>query len=198
MRSTYGKMADEELVGLFSKGDNLAFETLLLRHKQRVFSYIYNIIKEENIANDIFQETFIKVITTIKSGRYNSEGKFMNWVTRIAHNLTIDHYRRLAAEKTVSNDDYEDFDILNSSSLCDTSQQDYSEWEDLLTDVENLKNLLPEEQRKIVDMRFYQKLSFKEISDIENISINTALGRMRYALLNMRRYAKKHNIQLTA
>lgn len=191
-------MTDELLVSQFSKGDNSAFETLLLRHKQRIFSYIYNIVKEENIADDIFQETFIKVITTIKSGRYNSEGKFINWVTRIAHNLTIDYYRRLASEKTVSNDDYENYDILNSASLCDTSQQDYAEWEDLLTDVENLITLLPEEQRKIVTMRFYKKLSFKEISDIENISINTALGRMRYALLNMRRYAKKHNIQLSA
>lgn len=191
-------MTDELLVSQFSQGDNSAFETLLLRHKQRIFSYIYNIVKEENIADDIFQETFIKVITTIKSGRYNSEGKFINWVTRIAHNLTIDYYRRLASEKTVSNDDYENYDILNSASLCDTSQQDYAEWEDLLTDVENLITLLPEEQRKIVTMRFYKKLSFKEISDIENISINTALGRMRYALLNMRRYAKKHNIQLSA
>ena len=186
--------SDEELVRKFAMGDNGAFELLLMRHKDRVYSYIFNIVHEHNVADDIFQDTFIKVITTIKQGRYYDAGnKFVGWLIRIAHNLTIDYYRRLASDKTILNDDY-DVDLFNEVGLFDMSAQDVIEKEEILKDVEKLIDILPEDQRRIVMMRYYQDLSFKEIADLENISINTALGRMRYALLNMRKNAVKYNI----
>ena len=180
-------LTDEDLVRSFSEGDNGAFETLLMRHKDRVYTYIFNIVHEHSIADDIFQETFIKVITTIKQGRYYDAGnKFIGWLTRIAHNQTIDYYRRLASDKTISNDEYEGGDLFNDVSLYDSSAQDAIEKEEALRDIETLIAMLPDDRRRIVMMRYYQDLSFKEIADLENISINTALGRMRYALINLR------------
>ena len=186
---------DEELVISFAQGDTDAFETLLMRHKDKVYNYIFNIVREHSIADDIFQDTFIKVITTIKQGRYYDAGnKFVGWIMRIAHNQTIDYYRRLAAEKEVSNDEYEKSDLFNYVSLCDYSVQDTIEKEETLHDIETLISMLPEDQRRIVMMRYYQDLSFKEIADLEHISINTALGRMRYALINMRKNAVRYNL----
>lgn len=185
---------DEELVSRFSKGDNGAFETLLMRHKDRVYTYIFNIVREHSIADDIFQDTFIKVITTIKQGRYYDAGnKFAAWLMRITHNKTMDYYRRLLVEKEISNDEY-DIDLFNEASLCDYSAQDAIEKEEALHDIETLISLLPADQQRIVMMRYYQDLSFKEIADIEHISINTALGRMRYALINMRKNAQRYNL----
>lgn len=186
---------DEELVSRFVNGDNGSFEILLMRHKDRVYNYIFNIVREHSIADDIFQDTFIKVITTIKQGRYYDAGsKFVGWLMRIAHNQTIDYYRRLASEKEISNDSYEAGDLFNEVSLCDYSAHDAIEKEETLNDIETLISMLPDDQRRIVMMRYYQDLSFKEIADLEQISINTALGRMRYALINMRKNAVKYDI----
>lgn len=195
MEVTNKVYSDEELVCRFSNGDNGAFESLLMRHKDRVFAYIFNIVREHSVADDIFQDTFIKVITTLKQGRYYDAGnKFVGWLMRIAHNQTIDYYRRIASEREMSNDDCEFGNLFDNQSLCDVSIQDTIEREEVLRDVETLVGMLPEDQRRIVEMRYYQDLSFKEISEIENISINTALGRMRYALLNMRKWATKYNL----
>jgi RNA polymerase sigma-70 factor (ECF subfamily) len=188
-------LTDEDLVRSFSEGDNGAFEILLMRHKDRVYTYIFNIVREHSIADDIFQDTFIKVITTIKQGRYYDAGnKFVGWVMRIAHNQTIDYYRRLASDKEISNDACESGNLFNEASLCDYSAQDAIEKEETLRDIEMLISMLPDDQQRIVMMRYYQDLSFKEIADIEHISINTALGRMRYALINMRKTAQKYNL----
>lgn len=186
---------DEELVISFVNGDNGAFESLLMRHKDKVYTYIFNIVREHSIADDIFQDTFIKVITTLKQGRYYDAGnKFVGWLMRIAHNQTIDYYRRLASDKEISNDSYETGDLFNEVSLCDYSMQDTIEKEEALHDIETLISMLPDDQQRIVMMRYYQDLSFKEIADLEHISINTALGRMRYALINMRKNAQKYNL----
>ena len=188
-------LSDEDLVRRFIAGDNGAFEALLMRHKDRVYTYIFNIVHEHSIADDIFQETFIKVITTIKQGRYyDAGGKFAGWIMRIAHNQAIDYYRRLASEKEVSNDGYESGDLFNDVSLCDCSVQDVIVKEEAFRDIETLISMLPDDQRRIVMMRYYQDLSFKEIADLEHISINTALGRMRYALINMRKWAVKYDL----
>ena len=188
-------LTDEDLVRKFAKGDNGAFETLLMRHKDRVYTYIFNIVREHSIADDIFQDTFIKVIMTLKQGRYYDAGnKFVAWVMRIAHNQTIDYYRRLISDKEISNDGYEVGDLFDEVSLYDYSVQDVIEREEALHDVETLISMLPDEQQRIVMMRYYQDLSFKEIADLEHISINTALGRMRYALINMRKNAQKYNL----
>jgi RNA polymerase sigma-70 factor (ECF subfamily) len=188
-------LTDEDLVRSFVEGDNGAFETLLMRHKDKVYTYIFNIVREHSIADDIFQDTFVKVITTIKQGRYYDAGnKFVGWVMRIAHNQTIDYYRRLASDKEISNDAYETGDLFKEESLCEYSAQDAIEKEESLHDIETLISMLPDDQRRIVMMRYYQDLSFKDIADLEQISINTALGRMRYALINMRKNAVRYNL----
>lgn len=195
MEVRFLEFTDEELVSSFIKGNDGAFETLLMRHKDKVYTYIFNIVHEHSIADDIFQDTFIKVITTLKQGRYyNAGNKFISWLIRIAHNQTIDYYRQLASEKEISNDNYEEGDLFIEASLYDYSAQDAIEKEETLRDIESLITMLPNDQRKIVMMRYYQDLSFKEIADLEHISINTALGRMRYALINMRKNAQKYNI----
>ena len=189
------RLTDEELVCNFAKGDDSAFETLLMRHKDKVYTNIFNIVREHSIADDIFQDTFIKIITTIKQGRYYDAGnKFVGWMMRIAHNQTIDYYRHLATEKEISNDNYDTGDLFDEISLYDYSVQDTIEKEEAIHDVENLISMLPDDQRRIVMMRYYQCLSFKEIADLEHISINTALGRMRYALINLRKNAQKYNL----
>lgn len=188
-------LTDEVLVRRFIGGDNGAFEVLLMRHKDRIYTYIFNMVHEESVADDIFQETFLKVITTLKQGRYYDAGnKFVGWLMRIAHNKTMDYYRQLAAEKEVSNDDYEEVDLLNDTNLCDTSAYDAIEKEEALHDVEMLIDILPMDQRRIVMMRYYQDLSFKQIAELEGISINTALGRMRYALINLRKNVEKYDL----
>jgi len=189
-------MTDEELVQSYSIGNNQAFDILLDRHKQSVFSYIYFIVRKKELAEDIFQETFIKAIVNIKQGRYTENGKFRAWISRIAHNLIIDHFRQVKNENTVSNDDAP-VDLLNDMSLCDGTIEDKLVRSQITTDVRKLISFLPDSQREVLEMRYYQGLSFKEISDQTGVSINTALGRMRYAILNIRKMAEDNKIILT-
>lgn len=190
------KMSDEELVVLYSKGENQAFDTLLNRYQNRLYSYIHFIVKNTELAEDIFQETFVKAIMTIKQGRYTENGKFPAWLTRIAHNLIIDNYRQERSENVISNDNSE-IDLLNDMKLSEgTIEMDIIN-EQIHNDVRHLVKLLPDNQREVVYMRFYQDLSFKEIADTTGVSINTALGRMRYAILNLRRMAEEKEVILT-
>ena len=188
-------MTDEELVASYAEGNNSAFEVLLSRHKQSLFSYILYVVRNRDLADDIFQDTFIKAISTIKQGKYTENGKFRAWITRIAHNLIIDYFRQERNENTVSNDDYE-FDLFNNPKLCDDTIEATLVKTQVLDDVKKLVEFLPESQREVLNMRYYQDLSFKEIADRTGVSINTALGRMRYAVLNMRKMARKHGIDL--
>lgn len=186
---------DEQLVALYSSGVNEAFDTLLMRHKDRLYSYIFYIVHNADIADDLFQETFVKAITTIRQGRYVETGKFYAWLTRIAHNLIIDQFRTEKNENTISNEEA-GTDLFNNAALSDSSTESRLIAEQTLNDVCRLMEHLPENQREVVHMRYYQNLSFKEISDITGVSINTALGRMRYAILNMRRMAEENHISL--
>ncbi len=189
-------MTDEQLVVLYSEGNNVAFDQLLKRHKKTLFNYIYFIVKNKDLTEDIFQETFVKAIMTIKQGRYTETGKFKAWITRIAHNLIIDYFRQEKNENTVSNEDTV-VDLFNNMNLCEKTIEDSLVKDQIMTDVKKLITLLPENQREVLIMRYYQDLSFKEISEITGVSINTALGRMRYAILNMRKIAEENQIMLT-
>lgn len=188
--------SDEELVKAYASGDNLAFDLLLKRHQTRIYNYILRIIKNEDIANDIFQETFVKAILTIKQGRYTENGKFPAWISRIAHNLIIDYYRQEKSEN-IQSADLEDVDVLNRKELCEDTIEDVIISEQIREDVKYLINELPHLQREVLNMRYYQNLSFKEIAELTGVSINTALGRMRYAVLNLRRLATEKDIILT-
>ena len=188
-------LADDMLVARYSKGDNKAFDELLARYQSKLFNYIYFIVRSQEVAEDIFQETFVKAITTIQQGRYTASGKFGAWLTRIAHNMIIDGFRQERNENTISNDETE-VDLLNDVDLCDDNIEMQMVNEQTLSDVRRLVDALPDNQREVVYMRFYQDLSFKEIAEITGVSINTALGRMRYALLNMRRIAEEKHIVL--
>lgn len=190
------KLTDDMLVTAYAEGDNKAFDTLLMRHQSRVFSYICSIVKNRDIADDIFQETFIKAITTIRQGRYSETGKFASWITRIAHNLIIDFYRQDKSDTTVSSDD-ETVDILNSKDLTEGNIEDFLVDSQINKDIHRIIGALPDSQREVLDMRFFRDMSFKEIAEATGVSINTALGRMRYALINMRRIAAENNIALT-
>lgn len=189
-------MTDEELVVLYAKGNNNAFDILLSRYQSSIYSYINFIVHNKDLAEDIFQETFVKVIMTIKQNRYTESGKFKAWIMRIAHNLIIDNYRQERIENTISNDEVE-VDLFNNMKLCDDSIEDHMVRQQALKDVRKLVEFLPENQREVLVMRYYQDLSFKEIADITGVSINTALGRMRYALMNMRRMAEENKIELS-
>ena len=189
------QMTDDELVNLFEKGNSNAFEILLSRYQSKVYSYIYLIVRNKELAEDIFQDTFIKAIATIQQGRYIESGKFLGWVNRIAHNLIIDNFRRVKNENTFSADAYE-FDIVNNSKLSEKSIEDVMSNEQVLNDVVRLIDYLPETQRSVVQMRFFEDLSFKEIAEKTDVSINTALGRMRYAVLNMRKMAQENDVYL--
>lgn len=189
-------MTDEELVVLYAKGNNPAFDVLLNRYKSSVHSYIYYIIRDRDLTEDIFQETFVKVIMTIKQGRYTESGKFKAFIMRIAHNLVIDNFRQERNENTISNDEV-DVDLFNDVRLCDGTIEDNMIQNQVFDDVKKMVKHLPENQREVLEMRYYQDLSFKEIADITGVSINTALGRMRYAILNMRRMAEENQIELS-
>ena len=186
-------LTDEELVQLYAEGNNEAFDVLLLRHKKRVYTYIYTTVKDVDIANDLFQETFIKAITTNKRGGYTEKGKFSSWILRISHNLTIDYFRKEKNENTISNEEY-GLDLLNNIKLYDTDMQEHSDKEETLTNLVGLIELLPDCQKEVLKMRIFEDISFKDIADKTQVSINTALGRMRYAVMNMKRLAKEHNI----
>lgn len=189
------QLTDDMLVALYSKGENKAFDELLSRYQDKLFNYIYFVVHNQELAEDIFQETFVKAIVTIQQGRYTADGKFSAWITRIAHNLVIDSFRQERNENTVSNEEGE-IDLFNNAELCDDNIEMQMVNDQTLNDVRRLVDALPDNQREVVYMRYYQDLSFKEIADITGVSINTALGRMRYAILNMRRIAQEKNIVL--
>ena len=188
-------MADEELVALYAKGSNPAFDVLLNRYKSSVHSYIYYIVRDRDLTEDVFQETFVKAIVTIKQGRYSETGKFKAWIMRIAHNLIIDNFRQERNENTISNDEVE-ADLFNDIRLSDCTAEDEMVQNQVFADVKKLVRHLPDNQREVLEMRYYQDMSFKEIAEVTGVSINTALGRMRYAILNMRRMAEENRMEL--
>lgn len=187
--------SDDELVKLYEKGSNEAFELLLNRYKDKVFTQIFLVLHNKELAEDIFQDTFIKAILFIKQGRYTDSGKFLPWLNRIAHNLIVDYFRRNHLEQNISTDAQE-INWVDEQTLCERSIEDIIVNEQVLADVVKLMAYLPENQKEVVHMRFFEDLSFKEIAEITGVSINTALGRMRYALLNMRKMAQEHHILL--
>jgi RNA polymerase sigma-70 factor (ECF subfamily) len=187
-------MTDEELVKLYESGVNEAFDALLLRHKDKVYASIYMSVRDKDLANDIFQETFIKAISTIKQGRYTEKGKFSSWISRIAHNLIIDQFRTEKNENTISNDEDEELDLLNDIRLYEENVEDTMIREQVYEDVVRLMNYLPDNQKEVLRMRFFEDLSFKEIADATGVSINTALGRMRYAIINLRKLADANDV----
>ena len=192
----YKDKSDEQLISLYVDGMNEAFDALLERHKDRLYMYIYHTVKNAELADDIFQDTFVKAIMTIKQGRYVENGHFPAWITRIARNLIIDYFRLVKAEGLQSTDDT-DVNILNRKELADKTIEDSMVTSQIHSDVRRLIKALPDNQREVLVMRYYKNMSFKEIADVTGVSINTALGRMRYAILNMRRMAEEHNIVLT-
>jgi RNA polymerase sigma factor (sigma-70 family) len=189
-------ISDYELILRFIRGEQSSFEQLIHRHKNKVFAYISLYIRDQALAEDIFQDTFLKVIQSVKAGKYSDNGKFVSWVMRIAHNLIIDHFRRLKQMNTISNDDYES-DIFNSKSFAMDNVEDEMIKRQIQKDVRKMISHLPDDQREVVILRHYAGLSFKEIADITDVSINTALGRMRYALINMRSIMEEKKISLT-
>ena len=189
------RLADDQLVTLYLQGNNSAFDVLLKRHQDRLFNYIYFLVRSREVAEDIFQETFVKAIMTLQQGRYTNDGKFSAWITRIAHNLVIDQFRTERNENLVSNDESE-IDLLNNAKLVEGNVENRMVNEQVLKDVRALVDELPDCQREVVFMRYYQDMSFKDIADITGVSINTALGRMRYAIMNMRRIAQEKNVSL--
>jgi RNA polymerase sigma-70 factor, ECF subfamily len=188
------QLSDATLVGRYISGDESALEALIFRHKDKVYSYIISKVKDEDLANDIFQDTFIKIINTIKTERYNEEGKFISWVMRIAHNLVIDHFRRLKRMPTTSGGpDFEIFDIIKDPTLNVERVMVKTQIE---ADLIKLIEFLPEEQKEVLKMRHFMEMSFKDIAEQTGVSINTALGRMRYALINIRKMIEKHQLKL--
>ena len=191
-------LSDKQLVDGYKNGNVADFELLVERHQNKVFSYILMLVKDRQLADDIFQDTFLKIIRTIKAGAYKEEGKFIQFAMRIAHNLVIDHFRkanRLPMVDQVNKDN--DYDLLNNTKLSDPSIEDSMVTEQVYSDLRKMIELLPEEQKEVLNMRMYADMSFKEIADATNVSINTALGRMRYALINLRKMVKEHNLTLT-
>ena len=188
-------LTDAVLVSNYINGDENALATLINRHKQKIFSFIYSKVFDKDITEDIFQDTFIKVIKTLKGGKYNEEGKFLPWVMRIAHNLVIDHFRRNSRMPKFDNSgEFSIFSVLSDSSLNAEKKIIKAQVEH---DVRRLIEELPEDQKMVLTMRMYQDMSFKEISERTGVSINTALGRMRYALINLRKVIEQNNIILT-
>jgi RNA polymerase sigma-70 factor (ECF subfamily) len=188
-------LSDEVLIGKYLKGEHNALEVLISRHKKKIYAYILMLVHNKNEADDIFQDTFIKVINTLRSGTYNEEGKFIQWVMRIAHNLVIDSYRN--NKRMPIADGGEDFDIFNTIGLYDPCIEEQIIIQQIHNDVRTLINYLPADQREVLQMRMYRDMSFKEIAEVTNVSINTALGRMRYALINLRKMVNEKGIVLT-
>ena len=190
------KLSDNQLLNAYLSGNENAITALVNRHRRRIFDYIHMMVKDRDVADDIFQETLIRVLRFVNDGRYTENGKFKAWITRIAHNLIIDNFRQERSENTISNDEVE-IDLFNNIKLCDGTIEDNIVRYQVLSDVKKLVKHLPDNQREVLEMRYYQDLSFKEIADITGVSINTALGRMRYAILNMRRMADENRIELS-
>lgn len=188
---------DYELINSFINGDERSIEVLILRHKSKVYSYINLYIRSRDLADDIFQDTFLKVVQSVRQGRYQDDGRFLSWVMRIAHNLIIDHFRHEKQSGLILNEDYES-DIFNSYKFSDENIEDVLLRRQIMHDIRRLISELPDDQREVVIMRHYTGMSFKEIADMTGVSINTALGRMRYALINMRKMMVEKNITLSA
>jgi RNA polymerase sigma-70 factor (ECF subfamily) len=190
------RMDDRELITLYISGKEKAFETLLMRHKDKIFRFVYMKVRCHDLTEDIFQETFIKVINKFRLGEYNEEGKFLPWAMRIAHNLVIDHFRRTSRVKMVSESTSlkDDYSIFNTLSQTDKNVQEKLITDEIESQMVHLIDYLPAAQKSIIQMRIFQDMSFKEIAEIEDISINTALGRMRYALMNIRKIIDQNNI----
>ena len=187
---------DEQLALSYIDGNNRAFDLLLSRTQSKLFTYIMFVVRDQDVANDIFQETFVKVIVKLKQGKYTNSGKFSAWLVRIAHNVIMDWYREQKSEKIVEPTEDNDLSNLGGNELLDLNVENHFVNEQVLADVKKMMNMLPPSQREVVFMRFYQEMSFKEIAEATNVSINTALGRMRYAILNLRRMAKQHSMVL--
>ncbi len=189
-------MTDEALALLYAEGNNSAFDELLARTQNKLFTYIMFVVHDHDVADDIFQETFIKVITKLQGGQYTDSGKFMFWITRIAHNAIMDWYRQQQSRHVIEPNPENNLQNLSGDQVLDTFRESELVNEQVLCDVKRMMEALPAPQREVVYMRFFQQLSFKEIAELTGVSINTSLGRMRYALLNLRRMAKKNQIEL--
>ena len=187
-------LSDQELVKNYINGDNSSFEVLLNRHKNRVFAFIMSKIKNKDLSEDIFQDTYVKVVNSLQKGKYNEEGKFLPWVMRIAHNLVIDYFRKQKKMQMIrSNNDFDIFDVIKDSKI---NADEKLIKEQIFSDLNSLIDKLPSDQKEVLKMRYYEELSFKKIAEYFDISINTALGRMRYALINLRALSKKHHVDL--
>ncbi len=187
-------LSDKELIQKYLEGNDYAFETLLNRHKEKIYTSIYLFVKDRDLADDIFQEVFIKIIRTLRRGKYNHEGKFLQWAMRISYNLCVDHFRRSKRRTKVS--PTETFDIFDVLELKDENKEEEMMKSQTHQKVRKLVDMLPAEQREVVILRHYADMSFKEIANLTNVSINTALGRMRYALINIRKMMEEKNIVL--
>jgi RNA polymerase sigma-70 factor (ECF subfamily) len=194
MRASVRILPDHKLVSLYLQGDETALEELLARHQERIFSFILSKVKDRQLAEDLFQETFFKVINTLKTGGYQEEGKFIHWIMRIAHNLIIDYYRKKSKMNFYEGN--EEFDVFDVLAAKNESYENELIKQQIHKKIKQLLQYLPKEQKEIVYMRIYLKMSFKEIASCLDISINTALGRMRYAILNLRKLVKKHHIPI--
>lgn len=190
------RLTDEELAISYVRGNNRAFDELLSRNRSKLFSYILFVVRDEDKANDLFQETFVKVITKLHQGRYVDSGKFGAWIMRIAHNVIMDWYREQRSRNLIEPTDENDLSNLSGNEILNSNVENRYVNDQIMVDVKNMMNMLPPTQREVVFMRFYQDLSFKEIAETTGVSINTSLGRMRYAILNLRRMSKEHNIAL--
>ena len=187
-------LSDSDLISLYLNGDESALKALILRHEQKIFTYILTSVKNRELAEDLFQDTFIKVINTLRAGVYKDEGKFAQWVMRIANNLKIDYFRK--AQCLPAYESNGDFDIFDTLGIEDPSVEQKMIQEQVYADIQGLLQYLPEEQREVLEMRIYHDISFKEIAELTNVSINTALGRMRYALINLRKMVEEKKLVL--
>ncbi len=186
---------DQELLSEIINGSNAALEMLIKRHERKVYTYILMMVRKPHLAEDLMQETFVKVIRSLKEGRYSENNRFQSWLMRIAHNLVIDHFRHEKQYREISNDDYP-VDLFNTPRFAEMNVEQTMVFDRVLTEVRMLIDQLPEDQREVIMLRYYADLSFKEIADLTNVSINTALGRMRYALINLRKTVKEKNLSL--
>ena len=192
----YDGIADETLALLYIGGDNRAFDELLARNQQKLYSYILFVVRDPEVANDVFQETFVKVITRLQEGKYTDSGKFSFWLSKIAHNVIMDTFRQQKSEHIIEASEDNDLNKLRRQDLMEMNRENEFVNTQIMKDVRHLMDTLPAPQREVVYMRYYQDMSFKEIAEATGVSINTSLGRMRYAIINMRRLAKEHDLQL--
>ena len=190
--ATKAMISDNELINGYRNGNYADFETLLARHQAKVYGYIFSVVKDKNVADDIFQDTFLKVVQTINSGMYKDENKFIHWVMRISHNLIVDHFRRVSKLPTVNKNDF----LLENLRVLDDNVEKVVIKNQTRQDIRKLIKKLPDEQRRVVILRHYGKYEFKDIAEKTGVSINTALGRMRYAIINLRRLARNSNVML--